>query len=156
VTNLREARAAYRVMLEASPPVEDLPVEAKPVEERVTECENALDAHQKSIDEHDSRFNDLERVQDDDAERSVEVGRAGQGHNSNAYGFNEPQPREGKGFKAARYAVGILVARGSGMIGASEYVVRRFGDNDVAKALNTTGVATGGALIPQAFSNEII
>ena len=156
VTALREARAAYRVMLEASDPGEDMPPEAKPMEERVTECENALDDHQKSIDDHDSRINDLERVQDDDAERSIEVGRVGRSHNSNAYGFNEPAPREGKGFKAARFAMGVLVARGAGMSGAADYVERRFYDKEVAKALNTTGVATGGALIPQAFSNEII
>jgi HK97 family phage major capsid protein len=161
LTNLREAKSAWRVLLEEAPPGDTLPPEAKPLESRVTDCESALDEHQKSIDDHDSRINDLEHAQDDEGQRSFEVSqlerRSLREDHANGYGYNEPgTAREGKGFKAARFAIGILVARGSGMASAADYVERRFYDKDVAKALNTSGVATGGALIPQAFSNEII
>jgi HK97 family phage major capsid protein len=164
VTQLREARAAWRKALEDTPPGDEVPPEAKPLEGRVTECESALDTHQKSLDAHDARIGQLESAQDDDAERAIALDEAmrerregGIGHNTNGYGYNEPGTmRTGLGFRAARFAIGVLVARGNGMAAASEYVERRFYDKEVAKALNTTGVATGGALIPQAFSNEVI
>ncbi len=60
------------------------------------------------------------------------------------------------GFKAARFVIGVLAAKTLGQRGAADLISKRFGDAEVAKALNTTGAATGGALIPQAFSNEII
>ena len=65
-----------------------------------------------------------------------------------------PSPKQGKGLKAARFAVGMMLARTNGTHKAAEFVSSQFKDDDVAKALNTTGVSTGGALIPQAFSNE--
>lgn len=74
------------------------------------------------------------------------------------YGYSEPPPiTEQKGFKMARFAMGLWHAKGGmGMQGAAEWAERRFGDKEVAKALNTAGVATGGALIPQAFSADFI
>lgn len=123
--------------------VENLKVQIAEIDGRVTRLEEALAAAG-------------EAAQPVGGEGGEEAGFNG-GRQRTSYGNGEPvTPREGKGFKAARFAVGILVARGSGLKDASEYVERRFGDKEVAKALNTTGVATGGALIPQAFSNEII
>ena len=66
-------------------------------------------------------------------------------------------PLRGKAFKMCRYAIGVYHAKqGLGYAGAAQFIERRFGDKDVAKALNTTGVSTGGALIPQAFSTDFI
>ena len=81
------------------------------------------------------------------------------------FGYGEKQaeaavasdPLKGKGFRIARLAMGVIMAKqGMGFAGAAHYVERRFGDKTVAKALNTSGVSTGGALIPQAFSSELI
>jgi len=66
------------------------------------------------------------------------------------------QPLQGKGFQAARFVIGELLAKTEGRERASRIVGERFNDFDVVKALNTVGVATGGALIPQDFANEII
>lgn len=61
-----------------------------------------------------------------------------------------------KGFKAARFMIGMAQMRHMGQARTVEWMMNRFGDEDVAKALNTTGVSTGGALIPQAFLPEVI
>jgi HK97 family phage major capsid protein len=81
------------------------------------------------------------------------------------HGYGEKQsasaiandPLKGKGFGVARFALGVVMAKGgAGMSGAAAFIERRFGDKVVARALNTAGVATGGALIPQDFANELI
>lgn len=75
------------------------------------------------------------------------------------YGYGEVQIPEEKGFNLARFAIGLWHAKGGmGLAGAAAFVERRFGAQGkiVAKALNTSGAATGGALIPQAFSAEFI
>lgn len=64
--------------------------------------------------------------------------------------------RDEVGFKAARFVIGLLAAKSVGMKGAANFIEDRFGDRVVARALNTAGVATGGALIPQDFSTELI
>ena len=164
--NLREAKAAWRALLEKTEVGAESPPEAKPLEERVTGCEAALDEHQKSLDEHDGRIGQLERAQDDDGDAAKPVDEPDPDgkllrtqQRMTPFGFAEAPRAEGKGFKAARFAFSVLVAKQSGFDNAAAYCERVFGDKDVAKAvkaLNTSGVATGGALIPQAFSNEII
>lgn len=61
-----------------------------------------------------------------------------------------------KGFKAARFMVGLWHAKHGNMTNAAALIERRFGDKEVAKALNTVGAATGGALIPQNFIPDLI
>ena len=68
----------------------------------------------------------------------------------------EPAVPVEPGIKAARFVIGLLKAKGIGHRAAADFVMHRFGDAAVAKALNTAGTATGGALIPQQFANEII
>lgn len=70
----------------------------------------------------------------------------------------EPRVRErlDPGTKAARFVIGVLAAKNLGARGAANFVQERFRDAEVAKALNTGAAATGGVLIPQDFSNEII
>ena len=80
--------------------------------------------------------------------------------------------KEKRGVKAARYVLGVLHARFNhvGMKEASEFIARRFGDDDVAyaltpegqkkelitRALNGTVTGEGGALIPQDFMADLI
>ena len=73
-----------------------------------------------------------------------------------ARGFAEARKPELVGGKAARFVYGCLLAKNNGFRAAADAVHNVFKDNHVAKALNTVGLATGGALIPQAYAAEII
>lgn len=170
-TALREAKAAWRQKLEDTPPGEEIPPEAKPIEGRVTDCENMLDDHQKAIDDHDTRIGEMERSIDEDAE-AAKPGDDDEGGDKSyhreidnwgrpitPFGFGEKKPIEGKGLKASRFVLGVLLSKNpdnGGRANVAAMIERRFGDKEVAKALNTTGVSTGGALIPQYFSSELI
>ena len=171
---LRSAKDALRTKLEEMDVGSDTPADVIDMHGRVTDLEG-------KVNSHDQRIADLEAVEEDEGERAedlVDVDRdfdarrkrnsdrapgAGYGHNSGAktavtgsHGYGEPTRQQGLGFKAARFAVGQLVLRTEGRQAACEYVERVLGDSDVAKALNTSGVATGGALIPQRFSDDFI
>ena len=66
--------------------------------------------------------------------------------------------REKRGVRAARYVLGILHARFNhvSMDKAAEFVATRFGDDLVARALNSGVTGEGGALIPQDFMADLI
>jgi HK97 family phage major capsid protein len=66
--------------------------------------------------------------------------------------------KEKRGVKAARYVLGLLHARYNkvSMEKAAEFVSNRFGDDIVARALNTGVTGEGGALIPQDFMADLI
>ncbi|NPD67291.1 phage major capsid protein [Lichenicola cladoniae] len=72
------------------------------------------------------------------------------------HGSGEPAALKERGFKAARFMIGLWHAKSGSMSGAAAFIQRRFGDAEVAKALNTAGTATGGALIPQNFIPDLI
>jgi HK97 family phage major capsid protein len=66
---------------------------------------------------------------------------------------------EGRGFKAARFMIGIAHKKWFGEDKACEFLYHKFKDLDVIKeikALNYSVVAEGGALIPQDFMAELI
>ena len=77
-----------------------------------------------------------------------------------------PQPRQqprskGQGFRVARFMIGLVHVKWSGMAKAAEFLDNAFHDDDVTKwfaekALNYSVVAEGGALIPQDFVAELI
>ena len=102
----------------------------------------------------------------DDGEKGwAGIGVMGSDGRITPHGYGEKQqtsailadPKKGKGFKAAQFALGVVMAKGGmGFEKAAMFTQRRFGSSDVAKALNTAGVATGGALIPQDFASELI
>ena len=174
--DLKKARAELRGTIktlkgELRQKLEELPLEeAEPID--VTELAAQVASHEAALGLHDDRIAKLEAALYEDAEDAAPLDSAsdpeGDGEKRfgnmttrNARGFQqpgygEPQRQQGKGFKAARFAFCQVVARSHGMQAAANFASRVLQDNDVAKALNTTGVATGGALIPQAFSNEII
>ena len=81
-------------------------------------------------------------------------------YSGRATGFGHGERRSAsdeRGFKIARYMIGLWHAqKGMGLERAAAFVERRFGDKEVAKALNTSGTATGGALIPQDFIPDLI
>jgi HK97 family phage major capsid protein len=172
--DLKKELAAFRATLKADrftlnqkmeelPTSEPIPTDVQDLHRRVTDTE-------KAANDHEERIGVMEQAQKDDGDAAGEGGGEGDGdkgflfgmsHNKGPswtpFGYGEPQKRpDGKGFKAARFAFGRVVAKIHGMEAAQQYVERVLQDVEVAKALNTTGVATGGALIPQAFSNEII
>jgi HK97 family phage major capsid protein len=68
-------------------------------------------------------------------------------------------PVEGRGYKAARFIIGVAHRKWFGDDKAAEFIFNRFKDREVAtaiKALNYSVVAEGGALIPQDFMSELI
>ena len=157
-TQLKDLKAQLMQKLEDLPVDEPVPTDVEDLHGRVTDCEGKLN-------EHDDRITRMEAARDDDAGEARPLDeedgkRFGIGGNGGPRfqqpGYGEAQREQGKGFKAARFAFCQVVARSHGHVAAAEYAERVLQDKDVAKALNTTGVATGGALIPQAFSNEII
>ena len=66
--------------------------------------------------------------------------------------------KDKRGVKAARYVLGLLHARFHhvSMEKAAEFVTNRFGDDIVARALNSGVTGEGGALIPQDFMADLI
>ena len=124
----------------------------------------------------DARITRLEEVIASQAETAAEVtpggedesegegaggdeGKAGavRVQRATGHGSGEPAVKTVKGSKATRFLIGFAYAKsGGGFAGAAQWMERTFGDKAVAKALNTTGVATGGALIPQDFVQEVI
>lgn len=71
----------------------------------------------------------------------------------------KPAPKEGPGFKAARFIIGVAQAKWYGYDAAADFISNKFNDDAVAyeiKALNNLVVSEGGALIPQDFMTDII
>jgi HK97 family phage major capsid protein len=66
--------------------------------------------------------------------------------------------KEKRGVKASRYVLGLLHARFHHvpMSKAAEFISHRFGDDIVARALNSSVTGEGGALIPQDFMADLI
>jgi HK97 family phage major capsid protein len=61
-----------------------------------------------------------------------------------------------RGYRVARFMIGILHRKWYGTEKAIEFLDNRFHDDVVTRALNTMVVAEGGALIPQDFMAELI
>jgi HK97 family phage major capsid protein len=61
-----------------------------------------------------------------------------------------------KGFRVARFMIGLLHQKWYGRDKALEFIDNRFHDDLVTRALNYSVVAEGGALIPQDFMAEMI
>ena len=74
----------------------------------------------------------------------------------------KPDPDAGlkdkRGVKAARFVLGLMHARYNkvSMEKAAEFISTRFGDDIVARALNSGVTGEGGALIPQDFMADLI
>ena len=66
--------------------------------------------------------------------------------------------RDKRGIKATRYVLGLLHARFNHVPieKAAEFIANRFGDDIVARALNSSVTGEGGALIPQDFMADLI
>ena len=66
--------------------------------------------------------------------------------------------KDKRGIKATRYVLGLLHARFNhvSIEKAAEFVANRFGDDIVARALNSSVTGEGGALIPQDFMADLI
>jgi HK97 family phage major capsid protein len=66
--------------------------------------------------------------------------------------------KDKRGVHAARYVLGLLHARFHhvSMEKAAEFISNRFGDDIVARALNSSVTGEGGALIPQDFMADLI
>lgn len=132
---------------------------------------SAIEGEIAAIDERVKRIEAAIALEGESAEPVAGEPGEGKGYTLDAdgrmtpHGYGEKQSKaaeaadrlQGKGFRMARFAFGLVHAKGgSGLAGAAAFVERRFGDKAVAKALASTAVSSGGALIPQDFSSEFI
>lgn len=176
---LAEAKAKYRTAKAALLlKVEELPA-GDPVPPDDVSSMDTLQAQVDSIeaecDALDARIAVLEQLQDNDSNEAEEIDQPGsvvdasfqdgvqrglgdnKGPRMTPHGYGEPARQNEKGFFVARMMIGqAWVKRGLSWAEAAAQIERRFGDKAVAKALNTAGTSTGGALIPQNFRGEMI
>lgn len=174
---VRTKKAELRTKAEELPAGEDLPTEDVDALDALQATVTALEA---TCDALDVRVARLEQLQDDDANNAEEPDQvnepgddvaasfrdtvqrsAGPGHNNgprmSGHGFGEGPAHNEKGYNVARWLIGkAMLRRGQTVADVATFIERRFKDKAVAKALNTAGVATGGAMIPQDFVPEII
>lgn len=119
------------------------------IDSRLQEVETALEMEAETAEGEGDADGDVERVG---------TARVSKGARAAAEPVNYAPGGNDKGFRIARFMVGLHQAKmnGGNFQRAAEFVQNRFGDTVVARALNTTGVSTGGALIPQAFLPDLI
>jgi HK97 family phage major capsid protein len=131
---------------------EELKVQLAELDGRIQRIEAALAAAAASTSEEGDEGDD------DDGERG--------GRSLNRGGFRartlpaqaRKQAKKGPGLQAARFCYGLIYARYHNLplAKAAEFIENRFGDGDVAKALNSSVTGEGGALIPQDFLADLI
>jgi HK97 family phage major capsid protein len=164
---------------EDSDAFEAIMAELQELEERIERCERAVEA---AVPKAETDNGDKPKDDDDDdkdkgyrgpgldarlraladpAPRSAGYGTMTRG-GLRAYPQARPQPRSTeKGFRVARFMIGLVHAKWNGMAKATEFLDNAFHDDMVTKwfaekALNYSVVAEGGALIPQDFVAELI
>jgi HK97 family phage major capsid protein len=135
-------------------------------EEMPADDKTRLDDIERELTAMAGRIERLERVIELEADEAGDAGngegedgeRAAGGMTTRETRFAEAKAfyPDQKGWKAARFVIGCLHAKQYGFERAARYVEQNFGDKEVAKALNTAGTSTGGALIPQAFLPDLI
>lgn len=124
-----------------------------------------FDELEKAVDEHEDRICKLEDVMQMEGEPADNQESGFDAPISKIFNkadpvFNIGSPKrpknEAKGTQFSRFVIGAGIAAKFGMNAGMRYVQDNYGDVDVVKALNTTTQATGGALIPQDFKQEMI
>lgn len=171
---VRTKKAALRTKSDELPAGEDLPAEDMTDLSALQSRVDVLEAEDAALD---ARVNQLEQLQADDADEAVEVeqidtpsGSVDAGYRGGVrrnagdggprltpHGLGEPARNAAKGNFIARLMIGkAWMKMGASRAEAAADIERRFGDKGVAKALNTAGTATGGALIPQDYVMEVI
>jgi HK97 family phage major capsid protein len=101
---------------------------------------------------------------DDDADKDLDDRRGSfrvkPGAKAAARAKRDPDAglKDKRGIKAARYVLGLMHASFNhvSLEKAAEFVTNRFGDDVVARALNSGVTGEGGALIPQDFMADLI
>jgi HK97 family phage major capsid protein len=116
-------------------------------------AEGATDANGEDDDENDTEEAAMR------APRRASF-RVQAGANAPARARRDPDAglKDKRGIKASRYVLGLLHARFNhvSMEKAAEFISNRFGDDIVARALNSGVTGEGGALIPQDFMADLI
>jgi HK97 family phage major capsid protein len=126
-----------------------------------------FDELENCVKDHDSRIEKIEGVmqlESDNAEPAdneemafdAPVVKVAPISRKVAVGFSKRPANEIKGTRFARFVIGAGLAYKHGGNAGLRYIQDNFGDTEVAKALNTTTQATGGALIPQDYRQELI
>lgn len=181
---LQRKRAAKRAELEAlmtkadedmedgdNSAMDAIMAELQELEDRIGRCERAIQASAPDGGDDDDKAEGDDNGDDDDkpdddeddekrfrrrgiSSRTGIVGTGG----ARVWATPKRSPLGGseKGFRVARFMIGLVHAKWSGKQKALEFIDNRFGDDLVTRALNYSVVAEGGALIPQDFMAELI
>lgn len=130
---------------------EELKVQLAELDGRIQRIEAALAAAAASATDGEGEGNG-----DDEGERGLGSNRGG--FRARAAALIKPHAKKGPGLQAARFCYGLIYARyhNLSLAKAAEFIENRFGDGDVAKALNSSITGEGGALIPQDFLADLI
>jgi HK97 family phage major capsid protein len=183
---LQRRRAAKRAELEtlmtkADDDMEDgdnsamdaIMAELQELEDRISRCERAIDASAPDDDgdkadddngDNGDNDDDDDKPDDDDDEKrfrrrgvSSRTGIIARG-GARVWATPKRSPYGGteKGFRVARFMIGLVHQKWYGRDKALEFIDNRFHDSLVTRALNYSVVAEGGALIPQDFMAELI
>ena len=182
---LQRARTAKRAELEAlmakddgdmtgedTSQIDQLVLDLRDLESRIARCEAAIsvaapdDDGNGEVDE--TRAADNDDDEDDDEEKLLQRLLAKRGVSSTTgiiarggarvWATPKRSPTGGahKGYRVARFMIGLVHQKWYGHDKAIEFVNNRFHDDIVTRALNYSVVAEGGALIPQDFMAELI
>ena len=132
------------------------------------EDRSRFDELERCVKEHDDRIEKLEFVMQleadaaepaDEPADNEEMGFVTPLRKTKAFTIGKIGKRpanEKKGTRFARFVIGAGLNYKTGSNAGSRYIEDNYGDMEVFKALNTTTQATGGALIPQDFRQELI
>jgi HK97 family phage major capsid protein len=150
---------------------EAIMAELQELEERIARCERAMEnsvpeSEQRAANGDGEDDDDDRRDRDDDDDKNyrgplvngriaANGGRMERG-GLRVYPRARRSPARGPGFQVARFLIGLVHVKWYGMERALQFIENRFHDGEVAKALNFSVVAEGGALIPQDFMAELI
>jgi HK97 family phage major capsid protein len=123
-----------------------------------------FDELEKSVADHDDRIGKLEDVMQLEADNAAPADSEEMAtivpvqKISKAFTIGSPKrpANEAKGTRFARFLIGAGIASKQGSNAGMRYVQDNFGDAEVVKALNTTTQASGGALIPADFKQELV
>ena len=144
---------------EESTTFDELAAALQAIDQRLQRVAAAMQAAAEGAQDADGDGDGDSESGDDDSDKRAGF-RVRSGAKSPARAKRDPDAglKDKRGIKAARYVLGLMHASFNhvSLEKAAEFVTNRFGDEVVARALNSGITGEGGALIPQDFMADLI
>jgi HK97 family phage major capsid protein len=144
---------------EGSTTFDELAAALQAIDQRLQRVAAAMQAAAEGAQDADGDGDGDSEGGDDDSDKRAGF-RVRSGAKSPARAKRDPDAglKDKRGIKAARYVLGLMHASFNrvSLEKAAEFVSNRFGDDVVARALNSGVTGEGGALIPQDFMADLI